>query len=138
MSIEINKTRILPLRWFANACGDIAGRSIMRISYHDELENFGWRYKLHSTIWKLTWPIYYKFGTFYEWADLSGDGWNDYDSDGIPYWEKWKQWDFEDDNGDAFRVIPPRVIHNVYPEGLSVNQNMMDPNIGGNLGRDPK
>ena len=37
---------------------------------------------------------------------------DDYDSDGVPYWEKtgavdpdYNPWDFEDDNGDAFRVI---------------------------------
>jgi len=63
-------------------CGSISGWAIWRISYYDELENFGWRYKLHSTVWKITWPIYYKFGTFYEFSfDMSGDGWNDYDSE---------------------------------------------------------
>jgi hypothetical protein len=88
-------------------CGSIAGWAIMRISYQDELEDFGWRYKLHSTIWKITWPVYYKFGTFYEFSyDMSGDGWNDYDENGIPYWEKWVDWDFEDAwTGDAFRII---------------------------------
>ena len=49
----------------------------------------------------------------YAWDfDLSGDGWNDYDENGVPYWEKtgavdpdYFGWDYEDDNGDAFRVI---------------------------------
>ena len=64
-------------------CGSIAGWAIMRISYQDELEDFGWRYKLHSTIWNITWPVYYKFGTFYEFSfDMSGDGWEDYDENG--------------------------------------------------------
>jgi len=103
---RIDKSRP-PLRWIANTCGSIAGWAIMRISYQDELEDFGWRYKLNSAIWKITWPIYNKFGTMYEWDfDLSGDGWNDYDSDGVPYWEKYNlDWDYEDNNGDAFRVI---------------------------------
>ena len=105
---------IPPLRWFANMCGSIAGWAIMRVSYHDELENFGWRYKLHSFIWKITWPIYYKFGTLYVFDyDMNGDGWNDYDSEGVPYWEKTgfvdpdyeQAWDYVDDNGDAFRVV---------------------------------
>ena len=113
-NLKVNKTNILPLRWFANMCGDIAGWAILRISYQDELEDFGWRYKLHSTIWKITWPVYYKFGTFYEFSfDMSGDGWNDYDSEGVPYWEKTglvdpdyeRPWDYIDDNGDAFRVV---------------------------------
>jgi hypothetical protein len=91
ISQRVEKTKIVPLRWFANTCGSIAGWAIMRISYQDELENFGWRYKLHSTIWKITWPIYNKFGTFYEFSfDMSGDGWNDYDENGVPYWEKWE------------------------------------------------
>jgi len=133
MDTKINKTKVLPLRWFANMCGSIAGWAIMRISYQDELEDFNWRYKLHSTIWKITWPTYYRFGTMYEWDfDMSGDGWNDYDSDGVPYWEKYDlDWDFVDEEtGDAFRTIPPRVIHNVYPEGLDVPEHMMDPNVG--------
>lgn len=116
-NIKINKTNILPLRWFANMCGSIAGWAIMHISYHDELEDFGWRYKLHSFIWKITWPVYYRFGTMYEFSfDMNGDGWNDYDEEGVPYWEKTgcvdpdycehrSTWDYEDDNGDAFRMI---------------------------------
>ncbi len=103
--LKINKTKILPLRWFANACGDIAGRSIMHISYNDELENFGWRYKLHSTIWKITWPIYYKFGTFYEFDfDMSGDGWNDYDENDHPYWY-FTEWQEDPETGDAWRLV---------------------------------
>ena len=96
-----------PLRWIANTCGSVSGWAILRISYYDELENFNWKYKLHSFIWKITWPIYYKWGTFYEIDfDLSGDVWNDYDSDGVPYWEQWVDWDYEDEEtGDAFRVI---------------------------------
>lgn len=32
----------------------------------------------------------------------------------------------------------PGVIHRVYPEGMPINPSMMDPNIGGNFGRDSK
>jgi hypothetical protein len=113
-NLKVNKTNILPLRWFANMCGDIAGWAILRISYQDELEDFGWRYKFHAFVWKITWPVYYKFGTFYEFSfDMSGDGWNDYDENGVPYWEKTgfvdpdyeQPWDFIDGDGDAFRII---------------------------------
>lgn len=110
-NLKVNKSRP-PLRWIANMCGSISGWAIMRISYYDELEDFNWKYKLHSFIWKITWPVYFKFGTFYEWNfDMSGDGWNDYDSDGVPYWEKQEfidayVWDYEDqETGDAFRLI---------------------------------
>lgn len=96
-----------PLRWFANICGNISGWAIMPIAILDEQNNFGFKYKLYSFIWRITWPIYDKFGTFYKWDfDMSGDGWNDYDSEGIPYWEKWENWDYEDEEtGDAFRLI---------------------------------
>ena len=112
MSKKINNTRILPLRWFANACGEISGWAVMKLVVLDEQNNFGRKYKVLSFIWNMTWPVYFKFGTFYEWDDLSGDGWNDYDENGIPYWEKtgtvdphYDSWDYIDDNGDAFRVI---------------------------------
>jgi hypothetical protein len=102
---EINKTNILPLRWFANMCGDIAGWAILKISDYDELENFGWKYKFHSFIWKIAWPIYYKFGTFYEFNfDLSGDGWNDYDDNGHSYWY-YSEWQEDPETGDAWRLI---------------------------------
>ena len=114
--VKINKTKVLPLRWFANMCGSIAGWAIMNISYYDELEDFNWRYKLHYYIWKTTWPIYYRFGTFYEIIDFDfgADGWNDYDENGVPYWEQtgavdpdyFPSWDYVDEEtGDAFRLI---------------------------------
>lgn len=102
--LKIDKTNILPLRWFANMCGSIAGWAIMRISYQDELEDFGWRYKLHAFIWNITWPVYYKFGTFYEFSfDMSGDGWNDYDENGHPYWD-FLEWHEDPETGDAWRL----------------------------------
>ncbi|MFZ9741205.1 MAG: hypothetical protein ACO3CQ_04875 [Candidatus Nanopelagicaceae bacterium] len=112
--LKVNNTNILPLRWFANMCGEIAGWAIMRAAYLDEEKDFGLKYSLYGKIYSLTWPTYMKFGSFYEFDfDMSGDGWNDYDSDGIPYWEKtgavdpdyYINWDYEDpETGDAFRI----------------------------------
>jgi hypothetical protein len=118
--LKVNKTNILPLRWFANMCGEIAGWSILKAAYLDEDEHYGWKYKVHSKIYKYTWPVYYKFGTFYEFSfDMNGDGWNDYDENGVPYWEKLGTqdldgnpiWDYIDNKtGDAFRIIRERKI----------------------------
>ena len=97
-----------PLRWIANWAGSIAGSAIMRVSYAEEYEkNYGIRYKFDGWLWDTLWPIYSKYGTFYKLdMDLSGEGWDDYDADGIPYWEKWTDWDFEDEEtGDAFRIL---------------------------------
>jgi hypothetical protein len=89
-------------------CGEIAGWAIMRAAYLDEEQDFGLKYSLYGKIYSMTWPTYMKFGSFYEFDfDMSGDGWNDYDSDGVPYWEKYNlDWDYEDyETGDAFRLI---------------------------------
>ncbi len=106
-SIRVDNSRP-PLRWIANWFGSIASSAIMRISWAEEYEkNYGFRYKLDGLIWDYLWPIYNKYGTFYKLdMDLSGAEWDDYDADGIPYWEKWTEWDYEGEvTGDAFRVI---------------------------------
>jgi hypothetical protein len=105
-SIRVDNSRP-PLRWIANWAGSIASSAIMRISWAEEYkENYGFRYKFDGWLWDTLWPIYNKYGTFYKLdMDLSGAAWDDYDADGIPYWEKW-HWDFEDEEtGDAFKII---------------------------------
>lgn len=106
----IHKSRP-PLRWIANLSGEISGWAILRIAYLDEDNNFGFRYKLLSAIFKLFNPMSMKYGTFYQLnIDLSGKGWDDYDEDGVPYWEKYNlDWDYEDpETGDGFRIITKR------------------------------
>lgn len=104
-----------PLRWIANWAGSIASSGLLEISYlEDEGQIDTLRYKFHAWKWDIFWPIYSKYGTMYKIdMDLSGKAWDDYDEDGIPYWEKagfadpdYNPWNFEDDEtGDAFRVI---------------------------------
>ena len=106
-SIRVDNSKP-PLRWIANWAGSIAGSAIMRVSYAEEYEkNYGIRYKFNGWLWDTLWPIYSKYGTFYKLdMDMSGAGWDDYDADGIPYWEKWEEWDFVDEEtDDAFRII---------------------------------
>jgi hypothetical protein len=55
-----------PLRWFANFVGEINGTAIWKIAMLDEDNNFGLKYKVYSYIYKVTYPIYQKWGTFYE------------------------------------------------------------------------
>ena len=114
-SKKIQNTKILPLRWFANLCGEVSGFVILKAAYLEENNNFGLRHKVYSFIYSVTWPVYFKFGTFYEYNfDMNGDGWNDYDENGIPYWEKTgtidpdynKLWNYiDEETGDAFRVL---------------------------------
>lgn len=117
-SVKVNNSRP-PLRWIANLAGSLASSSIMRISWAEEdQKSYGIAYKINSLIWKTCWPIYYKYGTFYKLdIDMSDKKWDDYDENGIPYWEKTGTvdpdyeplWDFEDEEtGDAFRVVRVR------------------------------
>jgi hypothetical protein len=77
----------------------------------------GWRYKLNSFLWERFWPFYYKYGTTYRFRmDLSGPAWDDYDADGIPYWEKtgtvdpeysdpnYYGWNYDPVTGDSWRI----------------------------------
>lgn len=116
-SIVVHKSKP-PLRWIANWAGTIASSGILDVSYMEEDGYTGWRYKLNLWKWDTFWPIYNKYGTFYILdTDMSGKAWDDYDENGIPYWEKtgmvdpdyFPPWDFEDaGTGDAFRVVRKR------------------------------
>lgn len=106
-SIKVHQS-LPPLRWIANLAGEISGWAILKAAYLDEEENFGLRYKVYGKLFTLFNPISAKYGTHYLLnMEMSGKGWDDYDEDGIPYWEKYKlDWDFQDiSTGDAFRVI---------------------------------
>jgi len=97
-----------PLRWIANWAGSRASKSLLTISYlEDDGITSGFRYKLNCEIWDNLWPIYDKYGTSYILnMNMDGKAWDDYDEDGVPYWEKWDLWDYEDEEtGDAFRII---------------------------------
>ena len=113
-SIRVDNSKP-PLRWIANWAGSIASKGLLRISYAEDYEkDYGFRYKLDLFLWDRLWPIYQKYGTFYRLRmDLSGKAWDDYDENGVPYWEKtgtvdpdYNPWQFEDpETGDAFRII---------------------------------
>jgi hypothetical protein len=117
-SIVEHKSRP-PLRWIANWAGSIASKNMLELSYmEDEGLDKGFRYKYYGWLWDTFWPIYSKYGTFYRLnMDMSGPGWDDYDENGVPYWEKTGtidpdydydefHWDYiDEETGDAFKVI---------------------------------
>ena len=87
-SIVEHKSRP-PLRWIANWAGSIASKGILEISYMEDIGYTGFKYKYYGWLWDTFWPIYEKYGTSYRLRmDLSGKNWDDYDENGIPYWEK--------------------------------------------------
>lgn len=104
-----------PLRWIANWAGSRASAAVMRAAWlqEDGIED-GIRHFINETIYKYLWPLYIKYGTLYRFPmDLSSKSWDDYDENGVPYWEKlgvvdpdYHPWDFEDEEtGDAFRIV---------------------------------
>jgi hypothetical protein len=91
----VHQTKILPLRWFANACERVASRHLTIYLYRsDRNKNISARY--HAFLSNLFYKPYFKWGTMYEYSltniikddevlDRLG---SDYDEDGISYWEK--------------------------------------------------
>jgi len=105
-SKKIQKTKILPLRWIGNFCGGFAGNHLVKAINLDESldSDLGFRYKYHAKMWKYLNKPYELWGTYYMinmemWEkdldqmriDVSGQNWDDYDEDGIAYWEKDKE-----------------------------------------------
>lgn len=66
MSKKINRTKILPLRWIGNLCGDIAGNSVVKAFDLQDQENFGYRFKFHSKVWYYLNKPYAWWGTYYK------------------------------------------------------------------------
>jgi hypothetical protein len=102
-SKKIQKTKIPPLRWIGNFCGGIAGNHLVKAIDLDESldSDLGFIYKYHAKMWKYLNKPYERWGTYYlvdtsSWldqirTDVSGQNWDDYDQDGIAYWEKKKE-----------------------------------------------
>lgn len=62
---KTEKTKILPLRWFSNACSSIATRSLLKAFDLDEQGRYGYRFKFHSKIWVIFNKPYERWGTYY-------------------------------------------------------------------------
>lgn len=102
-STKVEKTKVLPLRWIGNLLGGYATNHLVKCVNMDEDEEYGLRYQYHAKMWKYLNKPYELWGTYYTidmdaWKkeldqmkiDMSGPEWDDYDSDGLAYWEKWK------------------------------------------------
>ena len=70
-SKKVQKTKILPLRWIGNLCGEFASNSLVRAFDLQDQDNFGYRFKFHSKVWKYLNKPYELWGTYY-WVDTSG------------------------------------------------------------------
>ena len=64
-STKHHKTKILPLRWIANICGEFAGNHLVKCVNMDEDQEYGWRYKYHAKMHKILNKPYELWGTYY-------------------------------------------------------------------------
>lgn len=115
--IPEHATNILPLRWLANGIFHPISMFFLRIgmranyqiyesnegyTIRDEIKEFiGWR------LYHILDKPYSKWGTLYKLdkdllSDTTGLGWNDYDENGIPYWDY--MWHEDPTTGDAWRI----------------------------------
>jgi hypothetical protein len=96
ISQKLEKTKIIPLRWIGNFCGKISSNSLVKAFNLQDDENFGTRFKFHTKVWHYVNKPYERWGTYYMVdllsfkVDMSGPEWDDYDENGIAYWEKWE------------------------------------------------
>ena len=124
MSIKIQNTRILPLRWLANyICEPLSMKFFdLGLRRHDLLDNMGaeekvfkndFRLKLWWRLYAIIGEPYMRWGTFYqldmtklkeEFADMDGSGWDDYDENGHPYWY-YTEWQEDPVTGDGWRLV---------------------------------
>ena len=117
--IPEHKTNVLPLRWLANYIFHPISMLFFRIALkaNDQLEYDYCESNLFDEIKeKVGFKLYYlfdkpytKWGTYYRFqdgflGDLGGSGWDDYDENGIPYWDYF--WNEDPITGDAWRLLP--------------------------------
>ena len=62
---KVQKTRILPLRWIGNLCGEVASSSLVKAFDLQDQDNFGYRFKFHCKVWKYVDKPYRWWGTYY-------------------------------------------------------------------------
>ena len=64
-SKKIERTKIVPLRWFGNGLGSIATKHLVKAADLDEDQNYGLRYKYHAFLWRHLNKPYERWGTYY-------------------------------------------------------------------------
>lgn len=118
-----HRTRIVPLRFIANNVFHPISMWFFHIGlkYNDKIE-WDSEYKWHNRFTEaFGFRLYKLFDYPYEWwgtvykldmdalkesledIDMSGEAWDDYDKDGIPYWDYW--WNEDPITGDAWRIV---------------------------------
>ena len=61
-----HRTKILPLRWFANLCEIPAHYHLVECLHYDDHDDHGFVYRYHGFLSNLFYKPYLKWGTVYE------------------------------------------------------------------------
>ena len=64
--VKTSRTRILPLRWFANQCEFVGNYHLIKVLRLDEAGDWGFANKYHSFMSEMFYKPYFKWGTIYE------------------------------------------------------------------------
>ena len=112
-----HNTNVLPLRWLANYIFHPISMFFFRVALngYDQIYESGEGYTIFDEIKEsLGVKLYKLFGYPYEWwgttytldknllSDTTGLGWDDYDENGIPYWDYF--WHNDEETGDGWRL----------------------------------
>ena len=65
ISKKIEKTKIVPLRWIGNLCGEFANSHLVEAVYMSDHDDHGFAYNYHSIIWVIFHKPYKWWGTYY-------------------------------------------------------------------------
>lgn len=60
------KTKILPLRWIGNLCGEISANSLVKAFKLQRDNNLGYRFTFHCKVWHYLNKPYTWWGTYYK------------------------------------------------------------------------
>jgi len=63
---KIHRTKILPLRWFANLCEKPAHYHLNMYLHHSDHDDYGIACRLHAYVSNIFYKPYIKWGTVYE------------------------------------------------------------------------
>jgi hypothetical protein len=64
-SKTIQRTRIVPLRWIGNLCGEIANTHLIEVMHMLDHDDTGFVCRYHSIVWRIFNKPYMWWGTFY-------------------------------------------------------------------------
>jgi hypothetical protein len=64
--VKTNRTKILPIRWFANSSEIFGHYHLIKVLRLDEAGDWGYANKYHSFMSEMFYKPYFKWGTIYE------------------------------------------------------------------------